>query len=392
MARVRDRASASATTAQGLLATFCALGLCRFGYGLALPLWAVAEPAQERVAQLLVAVHLAGYLAWTVRPGFIGGRSRPDARACLLRLACCALALAATSLSTQPAWIGACRFAAGYAGAALLSASPVMSFQPISRAGPDAREAVVYMGGGLGLLLAGLATAALGTSLGASAYWLWLATACAVASALYILCFGWRAMHRTQGHGATRVDKAAGPVPTWLMGAIALFGCVLATPTMWWPYGLMLLEGTQITTVRVAAWMTAGVGVGAVTGPWLARYLMRVLACEKVAAVLLAGMAAGFLLPLALPSRAVAMVAALLCGLALTGATVALRQACEQHCKAPRAAWGTLTRISATAQVVSAAAAAAISPAALGAALFAASAVLAGAAAVVAATAGGGRR
>jgi len=390
VARARDHFDACASTVQGLLATFCALGLCRFGYGLALPIWVAAEPAHERAALSMVAIHLAGYWVWTMRPVFVAGRSLPNAKTCMLRVACCALALGAASLSTQPAWIAVCRFAAGYACAALLSASSVMNLQPASRTVPDTREAVVYMGGGLGLLVAGLGTATLGISLSTTAYWLWLAMASVFVLAFYILGWGRRIVDKTDGHRALQADKAAGVVPTWLVIVIALFGCVLATPTMWWAHGLLLLEGSEITTVPAAAWMTAGVGLGAVAGPWVARRLMRALSSESVAAVLLVGMAAGFLLPLATPPRALAMVAALLCGLALTGATVALRQACEQRCATPRVAWSKLTRVSALAQVASAVAVAGLPPAVLGITLFSASAVLATAAA--AAVAGGSRR
>lgn len=339
----------------GLAATTVALGLCRFGYGPAMP--ALIEGSWLTVSQAhsLVWIHLSGYLAATLLPV-------ATALGLRLRLAAAAAALAATAIPAGFAWLAGARFAAGAAGAALLALGPAIALR---RAPAERRESVaalIYTGGGYGLALAGLLAAMLLAALpGAmpAAYWAVLA----VVSGIFIAVIP---VHRSlDAVIASPVEPlAAAPVPRSLILTTALFGTALATPTLWWAEILTRLPADGRTPLGsfAAALMTALVGIAAIGGPAIEKALARSIGAHRVLPCLLAVMAVGCALATQSTALAPLVIAAVLTGIALTGATVALHKRCAARCQNPAAGWHLLTRVSAGAQVASALAATALPP------------------------------
>jgi MFS family permease len=333
----------------GIAATAVALGLCRFGYGPAMPALIEADWLTVAQAHALVWIHLAGYLALSVVPVTFGA-------SLTARFGLAGVALAATGLPFGYAGLAASRCAAGAIGPALLAAGPSRAL----RAAPDDRresvETLIYTGGGCGLAAAGLLAAGLLLThfdAALTVYW-------AVLGAISMVFAGTFAQsRRTPAPPSTlavppRPSLTRAPFP--LLVIAVLFGTVLATPTLWWPQIFVHrpMAGEHVTSSAAAALMAAVVGTAAIIGPAVESALSKWSSAASVLPLMFGLMALGFMLPTLSTATAVFVLASVLTGVALTGATIALRKQCRARCKDPGAGWHALTCASAGAQVVSA--------------------------------------
>jgi len=228
------------------------------------------------------------------------------------------------------------------------------------RAAPDERresvETLIYAGGGCGLAAAGLLAAVLllaPSDATLAVYWTVLG---AISMALAAIFAESRRSRALPSVPAAPLRPSLARAPLSLVAMAALFGTALATPTLWWAQIFVHLPtaGEHVVSSPVAALMAAVVGTAAIIGPTVESALGKWLSASSVLPMMFGLMTIGCMLPVISTAPAAFVLASALTGVALTGATTALRKRCRARCKDPAAGWHVLTCASAGAQVVSA--------------------------------------
>jgi predicted MFS family arabinose efflux permease len=331
----------------GICALVLTVGLARFAYTPLLPLMRVDAGLSAAQGGWLATFNYLGYLLGTLLVARVGDM-RVKFHFYRIGLLLAVLATALMGITTDVALWSALRFVAGLSSTAglLLASGLVLNWLLSQQQRP--RLGLHFAGLGLGIVISGLATAALAGHAGSSAQWLWLG-----GLGLLFLVPAWRWMPAPVAISShTDANAPAPPGRRWRQLLVAAYFCAGVGFVVSATFIVAILEQTPTFHGHGSAvWVVVGLAALPSTFGWdrlaarmgLIRALMLAFALQAVS----------FVLPLLDDGLAAGLGSALLFGLTFAGiVSLTLTVVGHHYPHNPAKAMATLTLSYGVAQIV----------------------------------------